>query len=299
MLAAGCQAAEGCGAMTDWSRYRQAFREDGVVCIPGALSPADLALLEAAFAWKLDHPGPWGSSFYTETGAQFFQANGDSSAEPAFRAFLEATPIADIAAGLFGSAPVWYLEEQLFLKAGDGSATGARRTPWHQDTSYEPMAGEHSAVFWIALDPVPRDHALEVVRGSHRGPLYNATMFDPEDDTRPFIEDSPLPRLPDIEGDRKNWDIAGWAIAPGDVLAFHPAALHGGGATGPDTRRRSMTLRFVGEDAVKIAFPRTAAKSQATGEEAAALSRPPSHLDRYWALPVGAPIARACPTRLR
>lgn len=283
----------------DMADYARQFREHGVVCIPGALTQDDIALVEQAFAWKMDNPGPWAGEFYGDSGARFFNANGDSSREPTFRTLLERSAIGDVAAGLFGSGPVWYLEEQLFFKEGGNAADGARRTPWHQDSSYEPLKGEKAAVFWIALDPVPVEYALEVVRGSHVGPIYNASKFDAADDTEPFYTDTSLPRLPDIQAQRDQWDIAAWPIEPGDLLVFHPGALHGGGGTRPGGRRRSMTLRFIGDDAVKIDLPRTTPNFQAQGTEAETIKRPPSHLDGYWALPIGRPVHETGATLVR
>jgi ectoine hydroxylase-related dioxygenase (phytanoyl-CoA dioxygenase family) len=59
-----------------------------------------------------------------------------------------------------------------------------------------------------------------------------------------------LPVLPDIEADRDGWEIVSFAVEPGDVVIFHPKVLHGGAPTHPGTRRRTLTLRFFGEDAV-------------------------------------------------
>ncbi len=61
---------------------------------------------------------------------------------------------------------------------------------------------------------------------------------------------SSMPRLPDIEADRGAWDIVSWAVEPGDLIVFHPRLLHGGAPTRPGKRRRTLTLRFFGEDAV-------------------------------------------------
>lgn len=277
--------------------YARTFRQDGVVHIPGVLPPEEVALVQHAFDWKLDHAGAWGIDLYAGSGARFFQAKGDSSAEPAFHAMLQQTRIAEVVAALFEDGPVWYFEEQLFFK--EGGAQAARRTPWHQDSSYQPMSGDKSVVVWIGLDALSRDDALEVVRGSHRGTIYNASKFDPGDDTAPFFEGNGLPRLPDIEAERDRWDIVGWPSRPGDLLIFHPSALHGGGGMPPGGRRRSLTLRFVGDDAFKTELPRTVNKMQAEGEEAIRINRPPSDLDRYWSLPIGAPVSDACPTLVR
>jgi hypothetical protein len=266
--------------------YAAAFHAHGVVHIPRALSALDLRLVAAAYDWRLANLGPSTSQLYGDGGATFLQSTGDSSAEPVFARMLQETAVGDVAAALFGGGPVWFTDEQLFYKAGDDAAAGARRTPWHQDASFFPHRGRKQAVVWIPLDPVPKDCALEIVRGSHRGALYCTAKFGEADDTAPLYPDTSLPPLPDIEAERGGWDIVSWASEPGDLLIFHPMALHGGGATRPRGRRRSLSLRLSGDDVV-----RTAHTDAAPAYE--------SFLDRYWALPIGAPVSAAGPMRVR
>src|SRR5438874_2517905 len=83
----------------------------------------------------------------------------------------------------------------------------------------------------------------EFVRGSHLGPLYAGTSFDADGETAPFYKD--MPRIPDIEADRSSFDIVSFEIEPGDVVMFHPATLHGGGAS--EGRRRTLSVRFFGD----------------------------------------------------
>jgi len=156
--------------------------------------------------------------------------------------------------------------EQVFLK--DGPA--ARRSGWHQDSSYITVDGSHLAVVWIAFDDVPEEDGLELVPGSHRGPLYNTTRFDPDDETAPLFEG--LPRLPDIEADRSAWDIVSWAVRPGDVIVFHPQVLHGGGATHDGRRRRTLSLRYFGQDATYVTRPRGRHRAQGPGARRAAVA---------------------------
>jgi ectoine hydroxylase-related dioxygenase (phytanoyl-CoA dioxygenase family) len=139
----------------------------------------------------------------------------------------------------------------VFLKEGGDS----RRTPWHQDSSYLTVGGDHLAVAWINFDPVARQDSLEFVRGSYRGPLYNGSRFELGDDTAPLYADAALPRLPDIEADRQAFDIVSFSVEPGDVVFFHPATLHGGAPTRPGQRRRTLTLRYFGPDARYEARP--------------------------------------------
>jgi ectoine hydroxylase-related dioxygenase (phytanoyl-CoA dioxygenase family) len=66
---------------------------------------------------------------------------------------------------------------------------------------------------------VPREATLEFVAGSHRGPwLMPRTFMDHQ--ARWFPEGS-LAELPDIEGTRAQQPILGWALEPGDAVAFH------------------------------------------------------------------------------
>jgi len=134
--------------------------------------------------------------------------------------------------------------EQIWLKDGGER----RRTPWHQDLAYIPVGGDHLAVLWTNLDPVPKEDSLEFVRGSHHGPLFNPTAFDAHDPSASMFPDGAWPPLPDIEAAREKWPIVSWAVKPGDAILFHPAMLHGGAPTRAGRRRRSISLRFFGDD---------------------------------------------------
>ena len=53
-----------------------------------------------------------------------------------------------------------------------------------------------------------------------------------------------------LRAERDKWDIVSWAVEPGDILIFHTAMLHGGGPTHLGQRRRTLSLRFFGDDAI-------------------------------------------------
>jgi ectoine hydroxylase-related dioxygenase (phytanoyl-CoA dioxygenase family) len=44
-------------------------------------------------------------------------------------------------------------------------------------------------------------------------------------------------------------------MAPGDILVFHPRALHGNAGNCAPTRSRRLSLRWVAEDAVYVEKP--------------------------------------------
>ena len=230
----------------DMTTAKQAYARDGAVQLPSALPPEALAQARAAYDWSLANPGPGATTFVQATPATFYNDLYNPRCLEGYRAMLEASPLPPLVAELWGAPQVWFMYEQVFLKEGGE----ARRTPWHQDSSYLAIAGDHLAVAWISFDPVAAKDSLEFVRGSHKGVLYNGSRFELGDDTAPINPSSSLPRLPDIEADRGAFDIISFAVEPGDVVIFHPAMLHGGAPTHEGGRRRTLTLRFFGDDAV-------------------------------------------------
>lgn len=166
-------------------------------------------------------------------------------------------PFGRLFADLWGSERVWYFAEEIFLKKGGNAA----RTVWHQDTSYLPWAGDHWANAWITFQTLPKKNALEIVRGSHRGPRYDGSTFrDPDKPTEALHGGDAWPRMPDIEAERKlnpgAYEILSWDIEPGDVLVLHPGALHGGGPIDAATpERNTLVLRFFGDDATFSPLP--------------------------------------------
>lgn len=231
----------------DWASAARTLDEDGVVHLPAALTADGLAKVEAAVDRALANPSDHGRRFYPDEPATFFEDTGHRMLEVVREAGIDATMQA-----LWGLADFWYLGEQLFLKEGGH----VRRTPWHQDTSYLRMMGSQLVACWISLDPLPKTHSLEFVRGSHRGTLYNGSSFAAHDDTAPLYRDSLLPRLPDIQAAREDWDIVSWDITPGDLIVFHLGTLHGGAGAAPGMRRRTVSLRFLGPDVVYDGRPR-------------------------------------------
>lgn len=221
-----------------------------MVCLSQAIDRATLTALETCLDWSVANPTPSANTFRTDSGSTFYQDLCNPRAAGVYREVLCDSPLADIVAALWQATDVWFLYEQVFLKEGGE----VRRTPWHQDTPYLALDGSQVAVLWINFLPVPQGQSLEFVRGSHRGTLYDGSAFDIRDDTAPVFGHG-LPRLPDIESARGDWDIVSFDVEPGDLVVFHPAVLHGGAPTHEGQRRRTLSLRFFGADAVYAERP--------------------------------------------
>jgi len=232
----------------DLTGMQAALAKEGAFVARGLLDAEALRMAKAAFDWSLQNPSAARSSDGAD--ASWVQDLANPAARQAYLPMLARSPLPALLSRLWGGGPVWFFYEQIFHKPG-----GNRRTPWHQDTPYLPIAGRHVAVAWMSFQPVREAEALEFCLGSHLGPVFNGSKFTLGDDTDPFFQTGDLPRLPDIEADRSAWRIKGWATEPGDVVIFHPSVLHGGGTPAPGGLRQTLSLRFFGEDAVYARRP--------------------------------------------
>ncbi len=57
--------------------------------------------------------------------------------------------------------------------------------------------------------------------------------------------------LPDIDNHREDYNILGWALEPGDAIAFNYLTIHGApGNLSKEHSRRAVSFRWLGDDAV-------------------------------------------------
>lgn len=174
--------------------------------------------------------------------ARFFQdfCNWDRIA--GYRALVRESPMAEIAAHLMGSDTARIFHDHVLVKEPGNSIA----TPWHQDQPYYLVEGTQSVSFWVPLDPVPRDRTIEFVAGSHiAGKTYRAERFDGTN----LYEGDETEAVPDVSAGREDLDIRGWGVEPGDAVVFNFRTLHGAPANSSTSRRRVISVRWVGDDA--------------------------------------------------
>jgi ectoine hydroxylase-related dioxygenase (phytanoyl-CoA dioxygenase family) len=123
-------------------------------------------------------------------------------------------------------------------------------TPWHQDAPYYSVAAPKTVSLWLPLDDVLRERTLEFIARSHRsGKLYQPQFFN----GNPLNEHDGLEPLPNIEDNRDAFDILGWALSPGDAVAFDYRTVHGAPVNdSPSAQRRAFSLRLVGDGATFV-----------------------------------------------
>ena len=226
-----------------------AYRRDGAVCLRGVLTVEELGWAADGVEAVLAEPGPLAIQAARPGDGSFVEDFRNWSRVPAIERLARHGPFGALAARLTGSAAVRLHHDHVLVK----EAGTAQRTPWHQDQPYYDIEGHRNVSFWIPVDPVPAASTLEFLAGSHLGPwLMPRTFVDGQ--ARWFPEGS-LAELPDIEADRAAHRLLGWPLEPGDVVCFHMLTVHGaGGFRGPG-RRRVLSLRYTGDDAVRRSRP--------------------------------------------
>lgn len=222
---------------------RDEYERHGVVCLRGVLSPAEVERLREGIDANLASPSPRAKVASRSDDPGFFIEDFCNWQEnAAYRDIITGSALAAVAAKLTGSSAIRLYHDHMLTK----EAGTRQRTPWHQDQPYYNVEGSQNVSFWIPVDPVSRAATLEFVAGSHKGPWLMPRTFM-SNEARWFPEGS-LADLPDIEADRAAYDIRGWAMEPGDALAFNMLTLHASAGLEPGRRRRAFSVRMLGDD---------------------------------------------------
>jgi ectoine hydroxylase-related dioxygenase (phytanoyl-CoA dioxygenase family) len=225
------------------------YRRDGAVVVRGAFSSADLALGAAGIDAVLADLGPVAKRASAAEDGAFVEDFCRWQDVPELEQFARTSAAAAIAGALTGSSAIRLYHDHVLVK----EAGTRQRTPWHQDLPYYNIEGTQQTSIWLPVDPVPLEASLQVVAGSHRGPMYLPRTF--LDGKAKWFPEGTLADLPDIEGDPQRWPVLAWALEPGDAVFFDMLALHGApGFPGPG-RRRVLSLRLVGDDVVHTPRP--------------------------------------------
>ncbi len=219
------------------------YQRDGIVCVRQAFDAAWIEELRDLVAQDMAKPSGMVKDINAKGASGFFF--GDTFVCHHVEGFKRAVfdgPGAALAGQAMGASKVNLLFDQILVKEPNTSTP----TLWHHDAPYWPVAGDRVCTLWLALDPVTRDSgAVEYVKGSHRwGRRFKAVSFDPN---QQYEEE--LPPVPDIDGNRADYDIVYFDLAPGDITLHHGLTLHGAPPNGrADQRRRAYIQRFTGDD---------------------------------------------------
>lgn len=225
-----------------------AYEQNGAHVLRGVLPMEWIEVMREAVERILENPGA-ASVEYTPAGrtgryyGDFFIWRRD----PAFRAFMQDSPMPEIAAQVMDAKCLNFFYDQLLVKEPDT----AEPTPWHQDLSYWPVRGTQVISVWVPFDAADEESGVVVyVKGSHKwGKLFAPSTFGDKTGFADIYAKAGLEPLPDIEAERDKYEILSWEMTPGDVLIHHPLTLHyASGNRSKTGRRRGLALRYLGDD---------------------------------------------------
>ena len=222
------------------------FETDGATALPGMIDGAWIEVLRAGVARNLAEPTPLHTTQTSGDEPGYFLSDICMAQHiPEFREFLLNGPVPAMAARLMRARRVNFFADTLWVK--DPGTT--KRTRWHQDQAFFWVAGRQMCVIWFPLDAIDQAHSLELVRGSHRWGKWFGPELSKDGRDLYSSDGGSFDRMPDIEADRAGYDIASWAVEPGDCIAFHGATVHGAPGAPASGRRRAFSSVWMGEDA--------------------------------------------------
>jgi ectoine hydroxylase-related dioxygenase (phytanoyl-CoA dioxygenase family) len=221
------------------------FQRDGATVLRGVVDTPSLDLLADGVEYNRTHPSEWSHWYTSQNEAIGFWSDYVTWPQvEQYRRVVFESGLAEVAGVLMQSTTVRFFHEHVLVK----EPGAAEATPWHHDDPYYGIDGMQNVSMWIALDPVPATSGLQFIAGSH---LWGR-RFVP----RKFIDHTPygaaddrfelLPSEADLLAGQT---VLGWDVEPGDVVAFHFRTLHGAPGNDLSTRRRAVSLRWLGDDA--------------------------------------------------
>ena len=221
------------------------YRSDGAVLLPGLVTGEWLDVLRLGIERNLEDRGHNAAVRVSdEKGRMFFEDAGVWRQNPEYARFMFESMMPRVAARLTGSNQLRVFFDNIFIKDPVIDAP----TPWHQDLPYTPMDGVMCSL-WVVLDEIAAEHSLELIAGSHRwGRSFRPVSFTTEPEEQAGF--NTLERQPDDTTLREEQTVLGWAVKPGDVIAFDGMTLHASSRNGGNTRRHSFIARYAVDGAL-------------------------------------------------
>lgn len=160
------------------------YWRDGYLVLPDALTSEQLAALQADFeVWRDEsrtHDEPYGETL--DGRARFDLEPGHSADAPALRRVASPVEVSDAYLDAMRTAPAVDAVAQLLgpniefnnSKINSKQPGASTHVKWHQDFMFQPHTNEDLvAVLYFIDDVTDENGPLEVLPGSHRGPLHS------------------------------------------------------------------------------------------------------------------------------
>lgn len=231
-----------------------AFWRDGYLVVPGAVTPDQLAAIRSEVdAWVEEsraHDGPFGqptmderprfdlAAEHCEDAPALRRVNNPSEISPAYREVMRDSAMVDMISELIGPDLKFHHCKINLKLPGTRTEVG-----YHQDFAYTPHTNDDVVTALLMLDDMSTlNGCLQVVPGSHRGPVYS--LFDGDRFTG-FVDPETTARLREQEV-----SIEGSA---GSVCLMHTRLVHGSAPNQSTIPRGLYICVYSAADAIPIA----------------------------------------------
>jgi len=247
-----------------------AFWRDGVLVVEDAVTPQQLSALRATFdQWVEDsrqHDEDYGETL--DGRKRFDLQPGHSAATPGLRRVQSPEEVSEVFASVMRSARTVEVVGDLIgpnLRFHHGKVNSklpgtATKVLFHQDFNFQPMTNDDIITCLLFIDDVTLENGpLEVVPGSHKGPLYthwHGGRFTGS------VADSVM----DEHGDK----VVPCVGKAGSVCLMHSSLLHGSAPNLSDSSRTLYITTYYAEDARELspnALPSTLTHELVSGVE--------------------------------
>ena len=220
---------------------------NGVVKLNNIIERKWINILQEGIDKNFKNPSKYKCVYEEKNGKELFYddyCNWDKI--PEYKNFIENSNISLIAKQIMKSKKVNLFHEHVLIK----EIGSKKKTPWHQDQSYYCVNGKDNCSIWIPLDLVDLDSSPEFVAKSHNwNKKFLPTKFFGNNYEK---KDDEFEKIPNIEENRKKYNLLSWKLNIGDVIAFNFATIHGAPENNSNKRRRAFSIRFTGDDATYI-----------------------------------------------
>ena len=219
------------------------FQKDGVALIKNAIDDYWIKKLEVGIKKNFKNPSKYKCVYEKlENKELFYDDYCNWQKIDEYKDFLFNSNLPKIASKLLRSSKINLFHEHVLIKESGAS----KKTPWHQDQSYYCVEGRQNVSFWCPLDKVNKITCPEFILESHKwSNKFLPTKFFGHDYEN---IDKEFEKIPDIDSNRKKYNIATFELEPGDVIAFNFATVHGAPGNDTNKTRRAFSARYTGDD---------------------------------------------------
>ncbi|MGI9487006.1 MAG: phytanoyl-CoA dioxygenase family protein [Geminicoccaceae bacterium] len=254
-------------ALTEDQKDR--FWRDGVIVMEDAVTPEELANLREVFnGWVEEsrgHEDDYGGTL--DGRARFDLEPGHTARAPALRRVQSPEEVSDVYADVMRNARTVDFVAELIgpaIKFHHGKVNSklpgaATKVKFHQDFTFQPMTNDDLITALLFIDDVTLENGpLEVVPGSHKGPLYSLWH---DDVFTGAVAD-------EVVGEHKD-NIVKCTGKAGSVCLMHSSLLHGSAPNLSDEPRTLYIATYYAEDAIELspnALPSTLTHELVRGE---------------------------------